>query len=280
MRVSWAPAPELATFQAAVNPWLRAEELIHSQLIGVLAAAVAGRYDSCWTLDVRDDADQLQLVALRTPPRPMILSLGSLDAIEALARDLHQRQTRLPGVVGPADAARAFTAAWQALHPGLRAAPRLPLILYRCDALIPPAPVPGAPRVSSAEDALLMIPWGRAFERDTRVQPGPDLEARMSYLCEAGELLIWEVDGLPVACAATVRRSDQTASIGFVYTTPQARKRGFGAAVTAALTHNLLSSGVAYTNLFTDADNPTTNHIYRAIGYTPVCDFIDMAFEV
>jgi hypothetical protein len=31
--------------------------------------------------------------------------------------------------------------------------------------------------------------------------------------------------------------------------------------------------------LFTDLANPTSNAIYRRIGYQPVCDAVEIAFE-
>jgi predicted GNAT family acetyltransferase len=152
------------------------------------------------------------------------------------------------------------------------------LILYRCDALITPAPVPGQPRQSTEADAALITQWGRAFERDAGLPPSSDVEARMHQLCAAGDVWIWEVDGQPVACAAVVRRNADTASIGLVYTPRAHRRQGFGTAITAALTAQLLDREVAYTNLFADGANAATNHIYQAIGYTRVCDFVDIVF--
>jgi predicted GNAT family acetyltransferase len=181
-------------------------------------------------------------------------------------------------VFGPAQSAAAFADAWCALDPDRRITDRSGLILYRCDASIPPAPVPGAARAARAEDALLMIPWARAFERDVGDPPAADTEARVSRLCEDGDLFIWEVDDVPVSMAAIVRRAAHTASIGYVYTPRAARRRGFAAAITADVTQRLLDAGLAYTNLFTAATNATTNHIYPAIGYTRVSDYLDVSF--
>jgi uncharacterized protein len=279
MRVSWPPAAELHPFYVRYTPWLERDALIHNQLLGALHGAVAGRYDApCWTLAVLDDADQPALVAVRAPRRALHVSLGELDAIDALARALHARQAELPAVMGPADQARAFAAAWCALHADLIARVERQLVLYRCEAVTPPLGVPGQPRRSTIEDTALITRWAQAFERDTNLPLSSDVEPRMRQLCGASDVLIWEVDGVPVACAAVVRRAAQTASIGLVYTPPEQRRQGFAAAVTAALTAQLLHGGLTSTNLFTDAANATTNHIYPAIGYTRVIDYLDMAF--
>jgi RimJ/RimL family protein N-acetyltransferase len=60
--------------------------------------------------------------------------------------------------------------------------------------------------------------------------------------------------------------------IGPVYTPPEHRRRGYGSALTAALSRRLLGEGRRYCFLYTDLANPTANRIYRAIGYELVCE--------
>jgi predicted GNAT family acetyltransferase len=60
-----------------------------------------------------------------------------------------------------------------------------------------------------------------------------------------------------------------SARVGPVYTPPEHRGRGYGSAVTAAATRSILAEG-AVPVLFTDLANPTSNKIYRALGYRPV----------
>lgn len=40
-----------------------------------------------------------------------------------------------------------------------------------------------------------------------------------------------------------------------------------------------LDAGAVHVVLFTDLDNPVTNAIYPRLGYRPVHDAIDLAFE-
>jgi predicted GNAT family acetyltransferase len=60
--------------------------------------------------------------------------------------------------------------------------------------------------------------------------------------------------------------------IGPVYTPPDERRRGYGSALTAALTQQLLDGGRRFCFLFTDLANPTSNRIYQQIGYRAVSD--------
>ena len=50
-------------------------------------------------------------------------------------------------------------------------------------------------------------------------------------------------------------------------------------ATVAALSQLLLDSGRKFCFLFTDLSNPTSNHIYQAIGYRPVCDVDEYRFS-
>jgi predicted GNAT family acetyltransferase len=67
--------------------------------------------------------------------------------------------------------------------------------------------------------------------------------------------------------------------INFVYTPPAHRGRGYATSCVAALTRHLLDPGKEFCFLFTDLANPTSNKIYRRLGYRHVCDFRDVRFE-
>ena len=73
--------------------------------------------------------------------------------------------------------------------------------------------------------------------------------------------------------AAWVGHTEQGVRIGYVYTPPAERKKGYASAVVAALSQRLLDEGSPRCFLFTQAANPTSNKIYRALGYEHVCDF-------
>lgn len=57
-----------------------------------------------------------------------------------------------------------------------------------------------------------------------------------------------------------------------VYTPREKRGKGYASACVAAMSQLLLNQGRKYCFLYTDLANPTSNHIYQAIGYEPVCD--------
>ena len=66
--------------------------------------------------------------------------------------------------------------------------------------------------------------------------------------------------------------------IGPVHTPRARRGRGYGTAVTAAVTRLQLARGRTLCFLYTDLANPTSNAIYRRLGYVTVCDSREVAF--
>lgn len=79
------------------------------------------------------------------------------------------------------------------------------------------------------------------------------------------------VDGRLVAAAGTHVASTHhdVAAIGAVYTHPDHRGRGHGAAVTAAVARRLIGR-VGTIGLNVHADNTPARHIYESMGFTPI----------
>ena len=104
------------------------------------------------------------------------------------------------------------------------------------------------------------------------------------YICgrvrwRDGGIAVWEVDGEPVSCAGFGSETPNGVRIGPVYTPPERRRRGYGSALTAHLTQQLLDGGRTFCFLYTDLANPTSNGIYRAVGYELVCESADLVFD-
>ena len=82
----------------------------------------------------------------------------------------------------------------------------------------------------------------------------------------------------PVSLAGFGSLTPNGIRIGSVYTPPEHRNRGYGTAVTAAVSQLLLERGHRFCFLYTDLANPTSNAIHARIGYEPVCDSREPAF--
>ncbi len=137
-----------------------------------------------------------------------------------------------------------------------------------------PMPVEGAEALA---DRDLVLDWSLAFSADARTPTrgvARAIEHRLHR--RGGGYVLWCLDGEPVSLAGMGRPSYGVARIGPVYTPPAWRRRGFGAAVTAAASSRLLQTGARDVVLFTDLGNPTSNKIYQQIGFRPVRDFVEV----
>jgi len=89
---------------------------------------------------------------------------------------------------------------------------------------------------------------------------------------------LWEVDGEPVSTAWLSAPVAGVTRISGVYTPPERRGHGYASGVVAAASQHALDAGVDACMLYTDLANPTSNKIYQALGYRPVCDATQWAF--
>ncbi|MCM2580404.1 GNAT family N-acetyltransferase [Streptomyces meridianus] len=221
---------------------------------------------------------------LCTPPRPLLLSAMPAEAAAELADDRARVHGSDAGpdparctVNGAAEVAQAFAGAWQRCN---GQAPRVDVRfrLHRLTGLVPPNPAPpGLARAATPADRPLLIDWLEHFARDTH-EPMDDIPRIVDHWIRHGGFTLWETDGTPVACAGSRPSAAGSVRIGPVYTPDDQRRRGYGGAVTAAVTRAATESGAREILLFTDLANPTSNALYRRLGYRPVEDRLVLSF--
>jgi GNAT superfamily N-acetyltransferase len=226
----------------------------------------------------RPEAGPVTAALMHTPPFPVLLTRLPADSAGDLAGDLAGRGRELPGVNAERSDAEAFAAEWSRLTgAGWREFRRSRL--FQLGQLTPPSPSPpGAARVATATDHDLLESWLAAFREELADLGGPGdgmIEDRLSH----GGLTLWEVGGAAVSLAGCSRPAEGVVRLGPVYTPPEYRGRGYGGAVTAAVSQAALDAGAAYEVLFTDLANPTSNALYQRLGYQPVEDRVMLKFE-
>jgi predicted GNAT family acetyltransferase len=213
----------------------------------------------------------VEAVAMQTPPRALIVSRASERAVDALVEFVRSEHLALGGVVGPAAAAERFASVWGA-RAGCAPIVRVNHMLYELDRVRPPATCPGMLREATPRDENILAEWSEAFTTETAMDAIGDCLGFVRKKMAERQLFVWAND-TPACMAAWMGRTDQGVRIGYVYTPRAERKKGYASALVAALSQRLLDKGVPRCFLFTDAANPTSNRIYRALGYERVCDF-------
>jgi predicted GNAT family acetyltransferase len=132
-------------------------------------------------------------------------------------------------------------------------------------------------RRAGPEDRSLMILWTRAFQ-DEIGESADDTELRVGRGLAAGQLWVWDKKGETMSMAVSRGPIQGVVRISGVYTPPEKRNRGFAAACVHALSEHLRGSGYRCI-LYTDLGNPTSNSIYRRIGYRAIAEALRYRFE-
>jgi hypothetical protein len=179
----------------------------------------------------------------------------------------------VPGVMGALPESADYAAAWER-RTGAKRRLRLRQGIYRLTRILPTRGVAGRPRLATDDDRALLVGWFDAFHAEAVPPDAPrhNSEEVIGRRLREGGALLWIDAGEAVSLACTSARTPNGARIGPVYTPPERRGHGYGSSVTAALSQKLLDEGKQFCFLYTDLGNPTSNGIYRAIGYELVCE--------
>jgi predicted GNAT family acetyltransferase len=222
---------------------------------------------------------EIAAALLHTPPYPILLTALPEGSARPLAEALIARRRHVRGVNGEEGVAAAFAAVWAGLT-GVGAEEFLRSRLYRLGRLRPPEPPPaGAARLATEADRDLLALWLAAFSEELADDVGREVDEVIDDQLSYGGLSIWESGGTPVSLAGIHRPVAGTVRIGPVYTPPEHRRLGYGGAATAAVSRAALDSGASNVVLFTDQANPTSNALYRRLGFDPVEDRVVLRFR-
>lgn len=251
-------APE--TFRSAVREYLAAEPARNTALLTQLDAPGPRG----WWADPVDG----RVTGAFLLPSPGMPLLGTMP--DAAARAL------AAGVLPEVTCVRGESATVEVFVTALGRRPvrtRRRMRLFRLGVLTPPHPAPpGRVRIAGPGDVPLGVAWMREFARDIGEDPDADYTATVAARVADARLHLWEVAGEPVAMASVSRIVAGQARISPVYTPSAHRARGYGGAVTSAVSRAALDAGAAQVLLFTDLANPTSNALYQRLGYRPIGD--------
>ncbi|MGI8998618.1 MAG: GNAT family N-acetyltransferase [Candidatus Limnocylindria bacterium] len=231
---------------------------------------------------VADDAGRIVAATLRTPPHNQVLSwTDDMDAFDALVDAL--RAEPLPGMLGPTNAAARFAAGWTDAT-GQAARVEVAERIFRLSSVIvPDQPASGSWRLAEPHDRDLIARWLVDFSTEAMPEAPPFQDPAATadrWIARTGRTVyLWEDGDTVVSFVGAGGETPNGIRIGPVYTPPAGRGRGYASGLTAAASADQLECGRRFCFLFTDLANPTSNKIYGAIGYKPVCDVDQIRFD-
>ena len=269
-------------FLAAAGAFLGAREAEHNLLFGIASFVRTSPElltDGPATFATVTDGDgRIVAATLRTPPHNQVLSwIDELAAVDALVDEL--RDEPLPGMLGPSEPAARFASRWTEAT-GQPARIEVAERIFRLSRVVPPSrPAEGSWRTVEASDRDLIARWLVDFSDEAlpEAPPVPDpVAAAERWIAQVGRIgYVWEDRDEVVSLVGAGGETPRGIRIGPVYTPPARRRRGYASSLTAVASQDQLDRGRQFVFLFTDLANPTSNKIYQAIGYEPVCD-VDM----
>lgn len=269
-----APAEARAAFARLVEREPEALSVIASVTDGLVVDPTRYTGPRWWA--GRDVSGSVVAAFMHTPPHPLHIALATSGQARDLAALLAEEGDALPGVGGLRSPAEAFADEWVArtgasasvvMEVGRFDLPTRPRV---------PFPVPGAFRLATEEDAGLVEAWHQQFYEV--IEGHGARAASLDRHIAQRRVGLWEDDGRPVSMAYASPASGGVTRIAGVWTPPALRGHGYASGVVAALSRARQDAGEACM-LYTDLANPTSNAIYRAMGYRRVGDSISIAFS-
>src|SRR5829696_7955459 len=253
---------------------LASDPVRHNLILTLLHTRVAypepGRY---W---VARDSSAVVGVAFQSP----LYFFASLtptraEAVAGLVEAIVEAGVNLPGVNGEAATAARFAGQWTERR-GSAAFPVEGQRIYELARAPRATAAGGRMRKASLDDSDLVLAWTRSFFVDVG-QEASELEPVVKRRLAAGHFWLWE-DGGPASMAANSEPIKGVVRVQAVYTPPEKRNRGYAGACVSDLSRRMREAGHRCI-LYTDLGNPTSNSVYRRIGYRAVAEGLRYRFE-
>jgi hypothetical protein len=258
---------------AMARDFLLSQPVLNNLILSLLEARIArpepGRY---W---LASRGGGVLGVVFQSPlTYPAQLTPMEFDTAVAMADAIAGSGISLPGISGEAATAARFAGQWTERRKS-GAAPLAGLRIYELGEMNEIGSVDGNLRRASVADRDLMIQWVREFSSEVH-EPSPD-ERHVDDRLAGGQLWIWE-ETRPKSMSVSIKPVAGITRIGGVYTPPENRKHGYAAACVYGLSKLEQDAGHRCI-LYTDLGNPTSNSIYRRIGYRAVAEVLRYRFD-
>jgi GNAT superfamily N-acetyltransferase len=270
VRSSSDPAVALAAGESFLLTHPEHNSIILTVLHQRIARFEDGRY--WWVCD----GDEVVAFALQSPLSfRSVLAPAGREAVEALVDAMAEDAPDLPGILADAPTASTFAGRWAEV----RITPVRPVEAQRLHRVVEvhhPMGVSGALRLAGAGDRPVLLDWTVAFLGDIESSPF-DPEQLVDRHLATGRLWVWEVEGEPVSMVAVSATVGGIARIQLVYTPSEHRRHGYAAACVAEMSDRVLREGTGCI-LHTQLHNPTSNGVYRRIGYVPIEELVIYRF--
>jgi GNAT superfamily N-acetyltransferase len=259
---------------AEARPFLAAEPVLHNVILTLLSERAAypldGRY---WV--AKDGGDVVGVVFQSPLTFSCTLPCMEHEVIVALVDAIAEAGVALPGAIGEVATVARFAGQWTERNKS-GAAPVGGQRIYEIERVEVEGKAPGVFRPASTDDRELIVAWLVAFSEELH-EPVPETQAAATSTLTRRAYWLWD-DGEAVSLASASMPVEGVVRVGPVYTPPERRNRGYAEACVAEVSKQVLAAGHRCI-LYTDLGNPTSNAIYRRIGYRAAAEVLRYRFD-
>ncbi|WP_226581584.1 GNAT family N-acetyltransferase [Halobacillus litoralis] len=263
---------DAGAFKKEVEALLLEREAENNLPLGILERMQESNSEECHLIHITENNQPL-FMSMRTPPHLWILPSMSTAAkkhIKEFAMYLRNHQYEVPGILGETNVVGWFLSEWEALTKKT-AVLQMEQGIHRLDQLQPIKKQRGELVKADVRHASLLKGW--MYQYGIETEEGMVCKQAVQItegLIKDGRIYLWVVDDTPVSMVSRARTTKNGATINAVYTPDQYKRNGYASQAVWHLSALLLEEGFNFCSLYTDLANPTSNSIYKKIGYQQI----------
>ncbi|MDR2994172.1 MAG: GNAT family N-acetyltransferase [Bacillus cereus] len=268
---------EILCFKEDVTPFLEKNEQENNLILGVLQMVQEPIF-----MGIAKQGEDIKVVFLQTEEKKQIIvatsEITEEDIVE-LAKLLTKVYPDIPGLIGNKIVVQKLAEEIAAIE-NKKTNVVMEQGVYVLQQVKKKWNEEGVFREITIDELPLIEKWIYQFCEDVKLPTTKEEVKQTAHtLITNNRLFGLEVDGKLVSVAAKTRPTTNNITVNFVYTSKEARKKGYASNCVAALSQRMLDEGYKTTTLYTDLANPTSNKIYQEIGYEQIAESVLIFLE-
>jgi len=270
-------------FERKVEPILLEKEDVFSLFLGVLQAIKADKYENPFMATIEEDGKVLALFQM-TPPHPLNLIFADETRLEEIMdvfiKNMVELEIHFNSIISLKPWAYKVVPKWENKS-GMTHRLLMDQGVYRLNKVNEILDhSPGTWRYAKESDSSLIEKWFNLFESDAGmpISPIEHVQERVAMFLKEREVFVWEDKGKIVSMMKKSRPTKNGVTVSLVFTPKEERRKGYARSLVAAISRELLKD-YDFCVLYTDMMNPTSNKIYREIGYEKIADSVHLGFD-
>ena len=269
-------------FALLAKPILVQKEDVNSLFLGVLEGIKSGQYENPFMATIEEN-DSVIAVFQMTPPHPLNIIIDESrleECLDVLINNLLALKIEIPSIISLKPWAYRFASKWEK-ETGMTTKLVMDQGLYRLDRVDETLEKsPGNWLFAEEKHRQLIEEWYYLFavEAGVPIPSSTAIQESVAKMVDNQEVFLWEDKGEIVSMMKKSRPTKQGITVSLVYTPKDKRRKGYARTLVAAISSELLKD-FSFCVLYTDMMNPTSNKIYKEIGYVKIVDSVQLGFE-